>query len=126
MVKPLKLYEQLRWTPFVQTRIITLYFGISSYDAVEGQDNDGDWVKQPLDDLPAKEDCNQFRICMEKFGATNPADIYDLSNNPSSKKTITAMTEIRKELNAGLEKQPQEKILVVCMFACHGILKDGV
>ena len=36
MVDPLKLYEQLKRTTFVQTRTIALYFGISVYDKVVG------------------------------------------------------------------------------------------
>ena len=36
------------------------------------------------------------------------------------------MNQIRKILNDGRDADPVESILVVCIFGCHGILKDGV
>ena len=67
----------------------------------------------------------EFRECLEKVGIKSKDDIYDLQD-PTSNQLIRTLIEIRKRLKAGLEAQPQENILVICMFACHGILKEGV
>ena len=39
---------------------------------------------------------------------------------------MEVFNKIRAKLKAGKEKQPRTNYLVVCLFACHGILKDGL
>ena len=39
---------------------------------------------------------------------------------------MDVFNKIRAKLKAGKEKQPRVNYLVVCLFACHGILKDGM
>ena len=36
----------------------------------------------------AKQDCDAFRECLEKFGVKNSEDFYDLSDNPSKEQTV--------------------------------------
>ena len=67
-----------------------------------------------------------FLECLKQFGIKNQDDIYDLSQNPTRKDLIKAFRSISAKLREGKYKTPCERILVISLFACHGILKSGL
>ena len=55
-----------------------------------------------MDDVPlAKNDCNELRTCLEKYNIKSDDQVYDLSNNPTEKEVLKALSDIRKKLQAG-------------------------
>ena len=61
---------------------------------------------------------------MEKFGVTDPNDIYELEN-PTHRETMAMFGELDQRLRTGRDSTPRENFLVICLFAGHGVLKDG-
>ena len=73
----------------------------------------------------AKQDCDAFRECLEKFGVKNSEDYYDLSENPCKEQTVKVFEEIMERLTEAKESTIQTKYLVVFLIIGHGVFKDG-
>ena len=55
-----------------------------------------------------------------------PEDIYDFSNDPTDKDIDKCLSKISVRIRDGKKKQPVENFLVICLFAGHGVLKEGM
>ena len=73
----------------------------------------------------AKQDCDAFRECLEKFGVKNSEDFYDLSDDPTKEQTVKVFEEVMERLTEAKERPIQTKYLVVFLIIGHGVFKDG-
>ena len=71
----------------------------------------------------ARTDCENFKQCLHSFGIRNIYDLY--STDPTVLKWNQTKKEIFEKLKAGNKAEPQVNYLIICMFAGHGILRDG-
>ena len=109
---------------FIPDHTLAVYFGMSHFNQVLKEKN-GQWEPMMLDIPQAKKDCDDLRVCLEKFNIKSEEQVYDLSNDPSSALVMEKLIEIKNKLIAGKEAKPPVNYLVIFFFAGHGILKDG-
>lgn len=120
------MVDQMRQDFFVPDHCIAVYFATSKFDEVQEVKSDGSVVQAYGDLTAAKPDCDTLRECLEKYGIRNPADIYNLDNNPTLKEVTDVCKKIEIRLKAGKFMEPPENYLVIFLFAGHGILHDGM
>ena len=110
---------------FMPKRRIALVFGMSRFDAVWEISKQGD-LKQAFRDLETTvRDCYQLLEGLKKY-SIKKRDVINLGHNPTGADVTDALAKISKRLREGKKKRPVEKFLLVCLFAGHGILKDGM
>ena len=99
---------------------------MSKFDACWKRDRTGT-LAQAYNDIPnSRKDCNQLKKCLQKYEIMYE-DIYDLSNDPSPDECDKVLNMISKKIREGKNKSvPVENYLIICLFAGHGVLKDGM
>ena len=76
--------------------------------------------------LPAaKQDCEDLRKCMKEFDITDEQDIYTMDNTTEAE-TQAVFDELDVRLKQGRDNLPRVNYLIICLFAGHGVLKDGM
>ena len=74
-----------------------------------------------MPDLPeCEKDIVAFKGAMEKFGITNPDDVYELKD-PQSMQALKTMLAIKNRL----KENPDVNHLIIYVAAGHGMNKDG-
>ena len=103
-----------------------MLFGISKFDACWKRDKTGALTQAYADIPSSKRDCIQLKRCLQKYEIMFE-DIYDLSDDPTPEETETVLATISKKVREGKNKCiPIENYLIICLFAGHGVLKDGM
>ena len=72
-----------------------------------------------------KKDCAHMKQCLKKYEIM-PEDIYEFDNDPTFVEVNNCIDKISRKIREGKKSQPVETFLVICLFAGHGILKDGM
>ena len=72
-----------------------------------------------------KQDCEDLKRSLFKF-QFQESDIVDLTNLSQSEIAKRLTTDVMKKLNAGKKSDPVVNYLVICLFASHGYLFDGL
>ena len=100
--------------------MILIQYAQEKYDEVWKRTDTGE-IEQALKDLGkvVTEDCKLIEEAFQKYGKLEfgPNLEYKLTKNPKRKD----IDKLRDQLTKDLKKWKDEKVLVVYVFACHGI-----
>ena len=107
---------------FTPDLTLALYFGMSKFDNVKP--NEKNKTKKFLAIDQAKKDCDDLKACLEHYNIRNPNDIYLLDNDPSKDEYDEKIVEITGRIKEC--EKAGTKILIVTLYAGHGMLKDGM
>ena len=125
---PQTLKEHLRGNYFVHDVAIVVYYWATKFDAVlriaeqtNSEGNTEQVATQFMGNLPhCGKDIVAFKGAMERYGITNPADIYELED-PKFMQTLKTMKKIRERL----KDNPEKKHLILYVAAGHGMNLRG-
>ena len=125
MTKPVHPLEQMRSIGFEYTNAIVTYCYSTDYSSCV-RANSG---KRHFEDLiDTKKDYQEFEKLIEKFGikkgGKQEVKIYKLNNAPygAYKKKFN---DFSKKISAARKSKTNQKFLLICLFAMHGLMKDG-